>query len=355
MLGVGLPDRSRPGSRRSRSARSRARRPRAPPRRGTAVVVLPSVPVIPTIPSRRDGSPNHHAAASARAAGRPIDDELGQRDLGQRSLDERGHGPGGRGGRRRTSWPSTWSPGIATNRLPGLTARESSVTPRIANRAEGRRPDRLAAVARAVEPAVGAKPGDQLAERTRVARLGRGEQVGDRGSSGGHRCQSVRQRRRRRVALRRKPADAVAAGVEDLLVGAGQLEPLARRTSACAGTGPTSARPRAARVAPRRRRRRRGPSRPVPRGGPARSPASGGDGARRDGRAGRRRDRPSGRSTAARRGGTGPARPAARRRRSRASSRTRWPARWAARHQARNASRGPKLNWSRSPVSRRRL
>ncbi len=58
------------------------------------VVVLPSVPVIPTTASPRLGSPYHHEAATATAGWRPVHDELRQRDLGERALDD------GRGGTR---------------------------------------------------------------------------------------------------------------------------------------------------------------------------------------------------------------------------------------------------------------
>ena len=57
------------------------------------VVVLPSVPVIPTTARSRLGSPYHQAAAVARAVRLSADDELRQVDLGQRMLDEAAAAP----------------------------------------------------------------------------------------------------------------------------------------------------------------------------------------------------------------------------------------------------------------------
>ena len=88
------------GSRRSSCRPSRPVRSTRPAasRAATArndVVVLPSVPVIPTTPSSWLGSPYHQAAASASAAGLRSDDELRQRDVRQRPLDDRCHRAGG--------------------------------------------------------------------------------------------------------------------------------------------------------------------------------------------------------------------------------------------------------------------
>jgi hypothetical protein len=48
------------------------------------------------------------------------------------------------------------------------------------DRGEGCRADRLAAVPRAVEPAVRGQPCDQLAQRARLGRLGGHQELGDR-------------------------------------------------------------------------------------------------------------------------------------------------------------------------------
>ncbi len=60
------------------------------------VVVLPSVPVIPTTPSSRDGSPAHQPAAWARAALEPATTTCGIATLVDGPLDDGRRGPGGR-------------------------------------------------------------------------------------------------------------------------------------------------------------------------------------------------------------------------------------------------------------------
>ena len=62
------------------------------------VVVLPSVPVIPTTARSWLGSPYHQAAASARARAALAHDELREGHIGERVLDEGGGGASRLGG-----------------------------------------------------------------------------------------------------------------------------------------------------------------------------------------------------------------------------------------------------------------
>ena len=145
------------------------------------VVVLPSVPVIPTTPRRRDGSPYHQAAASARAAGRPLDDELRQaRRRGAARSTIAAAAPAAAAAATK-SCPSTCRPGDGhEQRSRRGSTRESSVTPRTSMARQRGGPDRPSAVAGTVQPAARGQPGDQLAERPRAVGLRRREQVGDR-------------------------------------------------------------------------------------------------------------------------------------------------------------------------------
>ena len=159
------------------------------------------------------------------------------------------------------SWPSTWSPGTATNSAPGRTARESSVTPRIATPA---RP-----------PAPIARP-SRRAPRSRP--------VGASAGRSGRRAGAARPAPRRRAA-RRSVGRAVGRVIDagpaprPAMRAPGAVAPRRRATRSWAPVSSThsaaeralvlvqartSARPRAARGARRRRRPRRGPSRSRP-------------------------------------------------------------------------------------------
>ena len=94
------------------------RRPRAPPTARNEVVVLPSVPVMPTTPSSRLGSPYHHAGGLRRAPPGSVDDELAAARLsGTGALDEGGRRAAD-GRPRAKSWPSTCSPGDRDEQRP---------------------------------------------------------------------------------------------------------------------------------------------------------------------------------------------------------------------------------------------
>ena len=272
------------------------------------VVVLPSVPVIPTTARSRLGSPYHHAAARGQrgAACRRRRAAAGRRPATGRSTSaaaarprrpprrSRGRRRGARGRPRTASRRRTVARivGDAADGDVGQAGRPDrpAVAPRAARR-------RRSAASRSISPPSGAGPVGSAAAR----KLGEGRL--------GH-------RRTSRVTPAGEPPGPVAARVVDPLVGAGQLEPAPAERRACAGRGRTAGRPRAARRGrpatstpprsiseqpsriaswiARQRSRWRAPGWSAP---------------------ARRRGRPSGRSTAARRGGTGRARRAARRRR----------------------------------------
>ena len=147
------------------------------------VVVLPSVPVIPTTAelAARVAVPPRGGARRARPASRSTT-SWGSGDLGQRPLDDRGRGAPRCRGRATNSWPSTCWPGTATNSAPGRDR------PRVVGHAadRDRRPappaDRPAVAAGAAQAALGGEPLDQVAERPRLGRFGGGEELGDRRS-----------------------------------------------------------------------------------------------------------------------------------------------------------------------------
>ena len=156
------------------------------------------------------------------------------------------------------SCPSTCSPGTATNSDPGPTSRESWVTPRTGivgqrrpRRSPGRRAGRRGAGPRrsAARSARRARPAPAARRRASSSAIDRRSVIG-----------------RPARARRGRPArpSAVAARVEDPLVGAGQLEPLpAERALVLVEPVQRVALARLAARA-RRRRRRRGPSRVQP-------------------------------------------------------------------------------------------
>ena len=274
------------------------------------VVVLPSVPVMPTTPSSWLGSPYHHAAA------------VGERGPGRRRRRAAAARPRARRARRARpprrpaaaaatkSWPSTCSPGTATNSDPGADGARVVGDAADRDRGQRRRPDRPAVAARPAQPALGGQPLDR----------GRRAGAARRGSAA---ASSVVDRRRRVIArpavASARPATRPAAGSRGRRM-TRSWAPVSSSHSPAERAlvlvqARTAARPRAARGA-----------RPAdvdaaevhlarsPRGSRAGSPASGAGGARPGCVApGRRRGRPSGRSTAGRRGGTG-RRPGERRR-----------------------------------------
>ena len=245
------------------------------------VVVLPSVPVIPTTPRSWLGSPYHHAAASARAAASRSTTSCGSATSGSGSLDDRGRGAAPRPPRRRSRGRRRGRPGRRRTALPGATRAG------VVGRRRGPRSPASAAgpIARPPSRAPRSRPSPpsrsiSSPSGARLGRLGGREQLGDRGGRR-HRAASAARAAEEARDPRREPPGPVAVRRRITFSCApGQLEPLGRRTSACAGTGPTSARPRAARGGRRRRRRRPGPSRPGPRGSRAGSRASGAGGAR---------------------------------------------------------------------------
>ena len=214
------------------------------------------------------------------------------------------------------SWPSTWSPGIATNSEPGPDV--ARVVRHAADRDVGEtgRADRPAVAAGPAQPALGGQAVDQV-------RRGRAASVG---SAAARRSAIVRRRSSPHQAgdAGREPSSRVAAAAGSRARGRRSAPATARRSDACAGRGRTSARPRPARGAPRARRRHRGPSRSQP------SRIASWMARQRSRwsapgcvRPGRRRGRPSGRSRGGRRGGTGPGPPAASRRHRRRAPRGR--------------------------------
>ena len=143
------------------------------------VVVLPSVPVIPTTASSALGSPYHQAAAVARAGRVSSTTSCGRSTSGRARSTSATEAPA-RAAAATKSWPSAWRPGTATNSDPGPTSRESWVTPRTgisarpaapiarpSRRAPRRRPS---AVRRSISPPSSTGP----------EQLGGGEELGDR-------------------------------------------------------------------------------------------------------------------------------------------------------------------------------
>ena len=174
---------------------------------------------------------------------------------------------------------------MATNSIPGRTARESCVTPVTSMPRQIGRGDRPAVAPRAAQPVLRREALHQPLEPT-PSRADRSS-LKDARRPRREAPERVGQRLRRRA---RAPRSS---------------RPSAPRTTACARTARPSDRPRPVRDGRVRRRRRRGPSPCSPRGWRAGSRASGG-GASRPGWVSRTPGRqPNGRSTAGRRGGTG--------------------------------------------------
>ena len=161
------------------------------------VVVLPSVPVIPTTARSWLGSPYHHAAAVASAGARIADDELRQGHVRERPVHERRGGARGGGGRHEVV-PVGVEPGDGHEQRP--VADVARVVGHAPDRDRGQtgRPDRPAVQPRAAQAALGRQALDEPAERGRLGRFGGGEQVGDRRL--GHRRSS------RAARLARRPA-----------------------------------------------------------------------------------------------------------------------------------------------------
>ena len=199
------------------------------------------------------------------------------------------------------SWPSTWSPGTATNSAPGRTV--ARVVGDAADRDVGQagRADRPAVAPGAAEPAARRRAG-RSARRARPVASGSAaaRQLGDRGV--GVASSAGPPRATRPVSA----PEPVAARVEDPLVGAGELEPAAAERALVLVQAPhrlalgrlargrpaTSTPPRSISVAALADRELdRPPAEEVERARVV-APA-------------RRRGRPSGRWRAARRGGTG--------------------------------------------------
>ena len=210
------------------------------------------------------------------------------------------------------SWPSTWSPGTATNSEPARTVRESLVTPLTAMSARPAGPmarpsrraprSRCSAASRSMSPPScgGAGPlgvGQELGDRALGHRLIGPAPCGPRAVPAGSRWD------RRRARVRRSARASV------------------RRTRSCAGTGRTGRRLPSVRRGRPRCPRHRDPSPSSLRGSPARSPASAAGAARPGWSRAPRRGRRSGRSRAGRRGGTGSRPASGRRRRSPRASR----------------------------------
>ena len=111
---------TRPGARPAASSAATAR---------NAVVVLPSVPVMPSTPRSWLGSPYHQVAAVASAG--CVAATTSWATSRSRGRSSRSADAPARTAVSAKSCPSTCAPGIATNRPPGITRRESWVTPRI--------------------------------------------------------------------------------------------------------------------------------------------------------------------------------------------------------------------------------
>ena len=143
------------------------------------VVVLPSVPVIPTTARSRLGSPYHQAAAAARAVRLSATTSCGRSTSGSGVLDDRGRGAG-RGCRRdelvavdveaRDGHEQRAGPDLA--RVVGHAAH--------GDRGQAGRPDRAPVAAGAGQPVLGGEPLDEPLERRRGRGLGGVEQLGER-------------------------------------------------------------------------------------------------------------------------------------------------------------------------------
>ena len=143
------------------------------------VVVLPSVPVIPITPSRREGSPYHQPAAWARAGRAAVTTTCGSGVPGTARSTIAATAPASAAG-LTYSVPSTWKPGTATNSVPSSTSRESSATPRTATSPSPADADRQVVAPRAAQEAGGVEPGEEPGERPRLGGLGRGDGRRDR-------------------------------------------------------------------------------------------------------------------------------------------------------------------------------
>ena len=139
---------------------------------------MPSVPVIPIVPIDFDGSPYHQAADRARAARADVTTSWGSGVPGIGCSTRAAAAPAAAAAATK-SWPSTWNPGTATNRVPGLHG------PGVVGDAgdlDVREPggrDRQVVAPRAPDEIGGSQSRDEVPERPRTGRLCRGDQVGD--------------------------------------------------------------------------------------------------------------------------------------------------------------------------------
>ena len=151
---LAAPDAADPGRGRADHARSASPAASSAATARNEVVVLPSVPVMPTtaeLAARVAVPPGRGASASA--AGVAVDDELGQRRRPGRALDDRGRGAPAAAAARRSRGRRRARPGPPRTATPGRTARESWVTPRTATPASAGRADRPAVAPRAAQAA----------------------------------------------------------------------------------------------------------------------------------------------------------------------------------------------------------
>ena len=235
------------------------------------VVVLPSVPVIPTTASSALGSRYHHAAAVASAARVSATTSCGRSLSGSAWSTSAADAPA-RGRRSDEVVPVGVQPGdgdeerarrerrASRGSTPrtAIAARPAAPIARPSSRAPRRRPS---AVRRAISPPSSTgSVGSAAARRSAIGRLGHRPII--------------------RAARLGQAADLVAARVEDAFVRAGQLQPLsAERLLVLVEPVERIAFVRLA-CGRRRRPRRRGPSRCFPRGSRAGSRASAGGAAR---------------------------------------------------------------------------
>ena len=200
------------------------------------VVVLPSVPVIPTVPSVRDGSSYHQLAEPASAAREAPTTSCGRSRPVTGCSTSAAAAPAA-AAEATYSWPSTWNPGRAANRVPSRTARESSVTPRTSTspsaaapigRSSRRAPrTRSAARRRAIRPSSRrGSPGSAAASSSARS----GDAAGSVTSRASARSCGSRAPRRGRLRTARRGLRAPARPPSP---------PTSPRTTACARTGRT--------------------------------------------------------------------------------------------------------------------
>ena len=234
------------------------------------VVVLPSVPVIPTTASSALGSRYHHAAAVASAARVSSTTSCGRSLSGSARSTSAADAPA-RGRRSHEVVPVGVQPGHRHEERAGANVARVVGDAADRDRRQAGRPDRPAVATGAAQAALRGQARDQPAELDRLGQVGGREKLGD--GRLGHRPISA-------GGAAGQAADPVAARVEDAFVGAGQLQPLpAERLLVLVEPVQRVALLRLA-CGRRRRPRRRGPSRCSPRGSRAGSPASAGGAAR---------------------------------------------------------------------------